>query len=230
MLNHNSLKYCNSISIKMPKNLTSLSPARLEALVDGVFAIAMTLLVFDLKVPQLATTVSTAEFTAHLFALWPNFLGYAISFIILGSYWVAQHNAFNYIKFADRTFLWINLFFLAAVAFVPFSTSLLARYPEQQTAHLLYGLNLMFIGLVRFVSWHYATVHHRLVDHKIGEKLVRIVKKRILFGPIVCLIAITASFANTLISLLLYLLIPLYFMVPADIDKFWHRPAKEHTH
>ena len=98
---------------------------RIEALTDGVFAVAMTLLVLDIKVPELEQPLATAELPLKLLSLWPKFLSYTISFVILGAYWVGHHVQLSFIRRADRPLLWINVFFLLWVALVPFSTALL---------------------------------------------------------------------------------------------------------
>ncbi len=115
---------------------------RIEALADGVFAVAMTLLVLDIKVPELQSPSATAELPLKLLALWPKFLGYLISFVILGAYWVGHHMQLSFIRRADRPLLWINILFLLWVALVPFSTALLSEYSKSRVAIAIYGANL----------------------------------------------------------------------------------------
>src|SRR4030088_188078 len=97
-----------------------LSRNRIEALTDGVFAVAMTLLVLDIKVPELEPPLAGAELPLKPLALWPKFLSYLISFVILGVYWVGHHIQLSFIRRADRPLLWINILFLLWVALVPF--------------------------------------------------------------------------------------------------------------
>lgn len=196
-----------------------LGTTRIAALTDGVFAFAMTLLAVDLKVPLFAT--DTATLAAGLALILPNFFIFLISFVALGAYWVAQHNASRYVKYADRFSLWINLAFLGTVVLVPFTTSLLARYPTIQLTHFIYAANLILLGLTRLANWRYAVSHNLLSD--VNATIVGAVEKRILFGPSVCILAVAVSFINLNASLLLYLLIPLYFIVPSKLDAFWSR-------
>jgi len=114
-----------------------LSKTRIEALTDGIFAIAMTLMVFDIKLPA---PTQTTPWSLHyeLIRLWPRFLAYTISFIMLDVYWVHRRT--------DRGFLWINVFFLMGVSLLPFSTGLLGQYPAVRTALVVYGLNLIMVG------------------------------------------------------------------------------------
>ena len=126
----------------------------------------MTLMVFDIKVPgQTQTTPWSLQY--ELIRLWPRFLAYAISFIMLGVYWVGHHNQYHYIRRTDRGFLWINIFFLMGVSLIPFSTGLLGQYPEERTALVVYGLNLIMVGGFLYAHWWYATGNHRLVERQI---------------------------------------------------------------
>src|SRR5215470_5668536 len=95
-----------------------LTKSRIEALSDGIFAVAMTLLVLDIKPPAVMQATALPR---ELLALWPRCLSYVVSFLMLGIYWVGQHNQFHLIRWADRTLLWINVVFLMAISFVPFS-------------------------------------------------------------------------------------------------------------
>ena len=134
---------------------TGLSKTRIEALTDGIFAIAMTLMVFDIKVPTVAQ-MKQLNLRHELIQLWPRFLAYVISFVMLGVYWVGHHNQYHYIRRTDRPFLWINIFFLMGVSLIPFSTGLLGQFPEDRTALGVYGLNLIMVGGFLYAHWSYA--------------------------------------------------------------------------
>jgi uncharacterized membrane protein len=146
-----------------------LTKTRIEALADGIFAIAMTLMVFDIKLPAGTTPLGLRH---ELTRLWPRFLAYAISFIMLGVYWVGHHNQYHYIRRTDRAFLWINIFFLMGISLVPFSTGLLGQYSGERTALILYGLNLIMAGGLLYGHWSYATRHYRLVERQIPPEVV----------------------------------------------------------
>src|ERR1700687_2749265 len=108
--------------------------ARIEALTDGIFAVAMTLLIFDLKVPKVPQDIPFSQFAATLAALWPRLLCFVMSFMTTGTLWVAHRGQFHWIERTDRFALWINLLFLLFVSALPFSTNLLAEYPRQPLA------------------------------------------------------------------------------------------------
>lgn len=201
-----------------------LSTTRIETLTDGVFAIVMTLLVLELEVPD----VRGGHLIDVLLHDWPAYASYAISFVMLGVYWVSHHVQCNSIRFADRPFLWLNLLFLFLVSLVPFSTALLGKYWQVPALPTLYGLHLMAIGSVSYGLWSYATYRHRLVDRDISPLLVGLVKRRVLLTPIVCAVAIALSWFFPRLSLLLYIFLPAYYILPGKIDVFWARKAPIH--
>ena len=192
---------------------------RLEALVDGVFAVVMTLLVLDITVPSPTQPHAVAHLVRNLMALKPTVLSYALSFVIAGIYWVGHHNQFAYIRRTDRPLLWINILFLMCVAFIPFSAALLARYPEQRVAVIVYGANLIVVGLVLYLHWWYATRNHRLVDADLDPHVVRLATTRILMAPVIYVAAIGLSFLNTAVSIGIYILVPMLYILPGHIDR-----------
>jgi uncharacterized membrane protein len=114
----------------------------------------MTILVLDISIPQISLSSDIGSVTAgtellkRLFDLWPKILGFGISFIMLAIYWMAHHRQFHYIKHSDRTLVWINIMFLLTTCLLPFSTSLLAEYREQQISIFVYGGNSIVIALL----------------------------------------------------------------------------------
>lgn len=170
--------------------VAGLSTNRLEAFSDGVFAVAITLLVLNLQVPQLA---SASELVSSLGALWPKLLSYALSFVIVGIYWVAHHNTFHYIKRSDRNLLWLNILLLMCIVFLPFPTALLGQYPEQRVSIIIYAGTLVITGLVLQALWWYATSRYRLVDRNIDPRLVQRATRRNLTAPLIYLLAIGIS-------------------------------------
>ena len=202
---------------------TGLSTTRLEALVDGVFAVAMTLLVLGLVVPREPVRLSGAVLSRHLVddlvKLRFTALTYAISFVIAGVYWVGHHNQFPFIRRADRVLLWINIVFLMFVTCIPFSTGLRGAYPGQQIAVALYGGNLIAIGLVLYLQWWYATGGRRLTDPDLDPLVVRRAARRILTGPVAYLLAIGVSFVSPAVSIAIYVLVPLLYILPGRVDR-----------
>ncbi|HEX6557558.1 MAG TPA: TMEM175 family protein [Ktedonobacteraceae bacterium] len=203
--------------------VAGLSTTRLEAFSDGVFAVAITLLVLNLQVPQIA---SASELVPRLGALWPKLLSYALSFVIVGIYWVAHHNTFHYIQRSDRNLLWLNILLLMCIVFLPFPTALLGQYPEQRVSVIIYAGTLVLTGLVLQLLWWYATSGYRLVDSNIDPRLVQQATRRNLTAPLIYLLAIGISLVSVPASLVLFLLVPLYYIFPGRIDRHWaQRPA-----
>jgi len=197
-----------------------LPKTRIEALTDGIFAIAMTLMVFDIKLPSGAAESSLRE---QLFRLWPRFLVYMISFVMLGVYWVGHNNQYHYVRRSDRPSLWINVFFLMGVSLIPFSTGLLGQYPDERVAVAAYGSNLIMVGGYLYLLWSYATTGRRLVDSEIPADVVRLAKRRIAIGPAASVVAIAGSFFSCRLSLAVFVLIPLLYLAPGRIDAYWRR-------
>lgn len=213
--------------MSQPDQPAGLTKSRIEALTDGVFAVAMTLLVFDIKVPGLAEKTGAAALMRELFALWPSFVGYVISFFVLGIYWVGHHAQFHFIRRTNRPFLWLNLVFLFFVTLIPFSAALIAAHSEEFIAVAFYGLNLIGVGLLLFSIWSYATGKGRLVHDDIDPEAIRRASERILIAPCVFAVAILLGLWNTKASLILYAATALYYFFPSRIDIHWsaRRPA-----
>ena len=129
---------------------------RISALSDGLFAIAMTLLVLEVRVPILVGIETDAALWQAILALAPQIVTYLLSFLTLGIFWGGQQTQLNHFDRADRNLTWIHLAFLAAVAAMPFSTSLLADYFELRLAVVVYWFNLFALGVFLYASWSYA--------------------------------------------------------------------------
>ena len=205
-------------TLRAPGGLTT---SRIEAFTDGVFAIVITLLVLELKVPAIAGGRVAEELPHRLLDLWPTFLSYVISFVVVGVYWIGHHFMFHHIRRTDRALLWLNILFLLCVAFIPFPTALLGEYHSTQLAMVIYGATLIVTGLALFAIWWYATSGHRLVDPDIDSRYVHASTHRILTGPIVYALAVAVSFISVGASLILFALMPLLYILPFTVDRFW---------
>jgi uncharacterized membrane protein len=129
--------------------------ARLETFADGVFAIAATLLVLNVDVPGVGAHSLAHELTQQ----WPAYVGYAVSFATIGIIWVNHHTVLSQLRGADRIFLFINVFFLLCIAFIPFPTRLLATYVQTgdgRAAAVTYGITLTTTALFFNLMWRYA--------------------------------------------------------------------------
>ncbi len=197
-----------------------LSKQRIEALSDAIFAFAMTLLVLDVKIPRISG-VTEGLLARTLLDLWPKFFSFAVSFLILGLFWIAHHGYAHFLKRTDRYFLWLNLLFLMVVVFVPFSTDLLGDYPGQRLAAMIYRCNIMALGLTLYWQWEYATSRHRLVGSDLESELVRLGKQRILMGVATNVCAVLLALVSPAFSLVLYVLLPIAYVLPSRLDRHW---------
>jgi uncharacterized membrane protein len=132
------------------------SVERLAALSDGVFAVAMTLLVLDLHVPASRAIHTELGLWGALVALSPSLITYFMSFLTLGIFWVGHQTQLNHLARSNRNFAWINLGFLLVVSLMPFSTALLAAFSTYRIALAAYWLNMLLFGTMAFGGWQYA--------------------------------------------------------------------------
>ncbi|NLR81609.1 TMEM175 family protein [Chitinophaga eiseniae] len=129
---------------------------RIEALSDGVFAIAMTLLVLDLKVPVANALQSEKELLKELLALGPKIATYFVGFMTMGIFWVGQSAQLTYIEKTDRRLTWLSVFFLAFVSLLPFTTAYLSEHLQSKVAIGLYWVNIFMLGFILYIHWHCA--------------------------------------------------------------------------
>jgi uncharacterized membrane protein len=133
------------------------SVERLAALSDGIFAVAMTLLVLDLRVPARDAIHSEHDLWHALLVLAPRLVIFLMSVMTIGIFWVGQQTQLNHFARADRNLAWIHIGLLCAVVLTPFTTSLLAEFIHYRIALLVYWFNILLLGAVLYWSWSYAT-------------------------------------------------------------------------
>ena len=189
------------------ENENRFSTQRLETLIDGIFAIAMTLLVFNIKLPERPDISGGAELAAALAAVVPHFTAFAQSFLLLGLFWFLNHRQMRAIRDADGSFMWLNLFWLMAVVLVPFSTSLNGEYGRYREGAAFFHLNLLLTGLLSCAIWHYAD-RRGLIHESLTVAAIRAGKRRGVLFPLAALLALAASLWSPSWSNLCYFLIP----------------------
>ena len=161
---------------------------------DAVIAIAITVLVLEIKVPPRPPDLTAAGSFGHLIGVWYGFLYYALSFVVVGQYWLAHHRMGRYIKRYDTTLLWRNLFFLLTVAFIPIPTSLLREYGDLPAGTVIYAASLAITGLAQASFWWYASSGHRLVMRTLDPAYARWTLGRALGTSAVFLLSIPIAF------------------------------------
>jgi uncharacterized membrane protein len=177
-----------------------VSTSRLETLSDGVYAIAATLLILDVQ-------VSGSPLGHELLRIWPSYVAYAVSFLTIGIIWANQHSMFTQIDRVDRAFLMINIVFLMVVAFLPFSTRIVADHALDngaKAAALTYGITLSITGALAAGQWFYASTRHRLLRTDADPRTVAGISRSWVVGPLTYPIATLVALASPSASLLLY--------------------------
>lgn len=191
---------------------TGINAKRIETLVDGVFAIAMTLLVLGITVPSIANPTEAGLYQA-LINLLPNFYSYFISFVLLAVFWRINHNQFNRIKRADGTLLWIIIIWLLFVALLPFSAFFIGEYGNFHIPNIFFDMNLFAIGFLLFLNWRHA-LNSGLVDG-VDDEMRKSSLRVNLMLPVISLLALGITYLPFMKevgygwSSLVYLIIPL---------------------
>jgi uncharacterized membrane protein len=184
---------------------------RLEIFSDAVIAIAITLLVLDIKVPD----SRNGQLFHDLWQRWPSYVAYVLSFAIIGIMWVSHHSMFEHIHHVDRRLLFINLWLLLGIAFLPFPTALLAQYARQgdsnsHAAAAIYSATMAFIGLAFLAIWLHLARNPALVGNVGGTRLRRSINLS-LVSPVVYGLSIGLAFVSAEACLVVYSLAALYF-------------------
>jgi uncharacterized membrane protein len=185
---------------------------RLAALSDGLFAIAMTLLVLDLRVP--ASTLIHSDFGLwnSLLSLSPRFVPYLMSFVTLGIFWVAQQTQLGHFTRSNRDLAWIHLGFLLSVSLIPFSTGLLAEFITYRTALLVYWFNILLLGAWLYAGWRYGRRAGLLRDEAVGE-VSGATERRILVAQGLYALGALLCVINTYVSIAFIVLVQLNFVL-----------------
>jgi uncharacterized membrane protein len=190
--------------------------ARLETFSDGVFAIAATLLILEIGVD----TASRKDLGSQLLHIWPSYLAYATSFLVIGIIWLNHHHCVSLIGRCDRTFLFVNLLLLLVVSFFPFPTKLVAQYinrPDEQSAAFAYAATLLLMAITYNFWWRYARTNRRLILDGVPDASLRAVDRA--FGPGVPAYALVLAivFVSPLASVILTLALAVFYLPSAAL-------------
>lgn len=147
---------------------------------DAVFAIAITLLALEIRLPPGEELLGNTELAGRLLQLWPSYIAYVISFLVIGAFWISHHRKFRYIQRYDSRLLLLNLLLLMAIGFMPFPTAVISEYGNR-TATIFYAGAVGVIGVMLAIVWGYASRHNRLID----PQLAALTRRRELIGPLI---------------------------------------------
>lgn len=185
---------------------------RIEAFSDGVFAIIVTLLVLDLKVPAQHNPKSVSELAGLLVQLLPQFLSWLISFVIVCKFWLNHHHIFGLARHANYSLVWLNVIFLMCQSFIPFPTALMGEHSSNPLAVSFFGC-VMAINTIAFIAMHRYILRHLLKPEFVSTQDPHIILKSFV-GVISYLIGAGCAWFNVEVAFAVYLLTPLFFIVP----------------
>jgi uncharacterized membrane protein len=205
------------------------STGRLEAFSDGVFAIAITLLVLDIAVPAGAGNHLLRSFLDE----WPSYVAYVVSFSTIGAMWLGHNAITEYLDHADTTFVRLNLLFLLFVSFLPFPTRLFAEFIEQDSpervAVTIYGISLLLTATLLLVLWRYAR-RARLVRPEAGDEEIQLLTQRLTPGLAGYLILIVVGLFVPIAAVFGYFAIALFYIIPfrqvRPALRFWRQARR----
>jgi uncharacterized membrane protein len=194
-----------------------LSKSRVETLTDGIFAIAMTLLILGIEVPQIDPLT---PMNALLHSLIPDLLQYVIAFLVLAVFWTIHHNQFYYIRIIDYRLLWLNIFWLLFVGGMPFTTSLAETYINDYQSMIIFGCNIMLIDVLLAAHWHHATRGLCLIDPATSSGVIAAGERRIGLIFILALAGTLAAPLSVYASIAFFALIPFTFILNTRLTRF----------
>ena len=196
--------------MKRGSERTQFSLHRLEGLTDGIYAIAMTLLVLSLPLPQLEGTTSDGVILNHFSEIIELFGTYALSFLLLGNFWIIQLRIFKYIKSSCTPHLWANLGGLLVVCLIPFSSSLLGYHSHTFTANLFFHLNIFLISVFFLIQCRVLLMNPETIADHFDEFAIRRVIRINLILPVVSIFGIGIAFFSPAWSTVAYIAVPFF--------------------
>jgi len=197
--------------------------ARLEAFSDGVFAIAITLLILEIKVPG-AEELKNISLPRYLWDQWPKYFAFVFSFLVLGIYWTNHHYLFKLYKRTDHWFNLLNVFFLMTISFLPFPSAILGEYvrePEQFAASVrFYAVGIALPAFVWLISWLYASHNKRIIDTRLNDAFVKHLTRQFFISNVIYISAILLSFRFPKVSLGIIILLTLAYLMPSKKPEY----------
>ena len=198
--------------------MRGLEKHRLEALIDGIFAVALTLLVLDIKLPEDIPLATNQALWLRLLGLERHFVIYVISFVVIGMYWINHHIQFHFVTRTNRELIWINLVYLLLVSFLPFATDLIGDHKELVLPCEIYGITLLALSAASFLHVEYLARHPELAAPTFTAAVRLAIERRIALFALVPLLSMTVAFVSTHVALYVYLLLATAHFLPGRID------------
>jgi uncharacterized membrane protein len=188
-------------------------------LIDGIFAVALTLLVLDIRLPENVVATSNGDLWVRLLALERHFVIYVVSFVVIGMYWINHHIQFHFVVKTNRTLIWINLTYLLLISFLPFATDLIGDHENLVLPCEIYGVTLIGLSTLSFLHVEYLERHPGLAAPEFTPLVAGLIKRRVALFVIVPLLATSVAFLDTHAALYVYLLLATVHFLPGRIDR-----------
>ena len=200
------------------QRLRGFEKNRLEALIDGVFAVVLTLLVLDLKLPENVTFATNDDLWRHLLGLERHFVIYVISFVVIGMYWINHQVQFHFVLRTDRRLIWINFGYLLLVSFLPFATDLIGDHKDLMVPCEIYGVTLLGLSATSFIHLAYLWGHPELASPELTPEVRRAIIQRIALFALVPVISMLAATVSTHAAVYVYVTLVVSHFLPARVD------------
>ncbi|MEA2014951.1 MAG: TMEM175 family protein [Thermodesulfobacteriota bacterium] len=207
--------------MKKKKNSFITSKSRIEALTDGVYPIAMTLLALNFIIPEAIEGVNEVRIREILSGMIFRLDDYVLSFTLLALFWTIQSEHMHYVSKTDRPMIWIQIFSLVFIVLIPASTSLIAHYGDFQICDIIFEINILVIGLLLLGEWFYIRGKPHLMDETVDKKIIDKQKIKPLLVVIFSVVALTTSFLIPGWSTSLYFLLPVLVLQPTLWTDRW---------
>jgi len=195
-----------------------VSSHRIAALVDGVFAIVMTILVLDIKVPHEIDKLTMVSLDSFLTGQFQDILIFMVTFIMVGYLWMIHHGQAHVIRLTDRNHIWLTILFLVFVALLPFTAALVNKFTHERAAELYFTVNMLIIGVINYANWAYVTKDRSLVVPELSAKQITAEKRKLIVLPVVSACAIATAYACPVFASYVLLLAPLAMWA---IERHW---------
>ncbi len=202
---------------------------RVEAFSDGVFAIAITLLILEIKVPKIETQMTNIQLINALLNLWPSYFAFLLSFTAVLIMWINHHSFFKYLRTINLGFLYANGFLLLVVTFIPFPTAVLAEHINSSAANdasAFFCGAMVLLSIAFNVLWHATAYKRRLVKEEIPDELIIKIRNAYWFGFVIYLLSFVLSFYYAMAGLLLCISLWIFWIV-LDYNKIVRKPLRK---
>lgn len=190
------------------------SLTRLQRIADGIFMLAMTLMVLQFDLPDLNNSLSTEQITQFLFDQFPALFVYLGTFILIAFYWLSHLEQFKYYRKTDTVHLWLNLLSLMFVVIIPYANDLSNLDGANVSIQIFYSLDLFLVGLFSCLSWWYGSSNYRLIEDNLDKQSIIYIGLESIIEPVICLVSILVSLINSAYwEASFFLILPAYFLL-----------------